>query len=269
MTRARTWRGILVGACIVLGAYVAFLVALAPATLLDGQLHTATDGRLRLTQAHGTLWSGDGQLEFRQRNGERVAGVDLSWALQPRTLWRGRLEYVVVIDHAAKGFPLRLSPRWFELSDVDLTLPAGVLGVAASRLGPLGLKGHLIVHVARFARRGEAVAADAMVTWQDASSAVTAIAPLGTYELRVSSMDAVLHARLRTRSGPLRLSGSGSWRGGESPALTATARVDPRYHAQLAPLLRLVAIEHDGGDFALQFNPPLGGAVSRAPPTTP
>jgi general secretion pathway protein N len=269
MTRGRTWRGIIAGSGVVLGAYIAFLIALAPATLLDGPLRDASDGRLRLTQARGTLWSGDGQLEFRNRNGQRAAGMDLSWSLQPHALWHGRLDYAVVVDHAAKGFAVRLSPRWLELSDVDLRLPASVLGVAAPRLAPLGLKGHLIVHIAKFARRGDAVAADAMVTWKDASSAVTAIAPLGTYELRVNSAGAALQARLRTRSGPLHLDGSGSWRGGESPALAATARVDPRYHAQLAPLLRLVAVERGNGDFALQFNPPFAGAAARAPSITP
>ncbi len=269
MTRGRTGRGILTGGCVVLGAYIAVLIALAPATLLDAQLRDATNGRLRLTQAHGTLWSGIGQLEFRHRNGERAAGMDLSWSLQPRALWRGRLDYAVAIDHAAKGFPVRLSPHWIELSDVDLTLPASVLGVAAPRLVPLGLKGHLVVHIAKFARVGDAVAADATVTWQDASSAVTAIAPLGTYELRVNSVGAVLQASLRTRSGPLHLDGSGAWRDGESPALAATARVDPRYHEQLAPLLRLVAVERGNGDFALQFNPPLAGVASHAPPIRP
>lgn len=269
MTRGRTGRGIVAGACLVLGAYIAFLLALAPASLLDDPLRDVTDGRLRLTQAQGTLWSGNGQLEFRHRNGQRAAGMDLSWALQPRALWRGRLDYAVAIDHAAKRFPVRLSPRGLELSDVDLTLPASVLGVAAPRLAALGLKGDVIVHIAKFARRGDAIAADAMVTWKDASSAVTAIAPLGTYELRVNSVGAVLQASLRTRGGPLHLDGSGSWRGGASPALAATARVDPRYHAQLAPLLRLVAVERGNGDFALQFNPPLAGAAARAPPTTP
>jgi general secretion pathway protein N len=269
MTRGRTWRGILAGGCVVLGAYIASLIALAPATLLDGSLRDASEGRLRLTQAQGTLWSGNGQLEFRHRNGERAAGMDLSWSLQPRALWRGRLGYAVAIDHAAKAFPLRLSPGWLELSDVDLTLPASVLGVAAPRLAPLGLNGHLIVHIAKFARLGDTVAADAMVTWKDASSAVTTIAPLGTYELRVNSVGDVLQVSLRTRSGALHLDGSGSWRGGESSVLAATARVDPRYHAQLAPLLRLVAVERGNGEFALQFSSPLAGAASRAPPITP
>lgn len=266
MTRGRTWRDMLVGGCVVLGAYLAFLLVLAPATLLDGPLRDASDGRLRLAQAQGTLWSGDGQLEFRNRNGQRAAGMDLSWSLQPHALWRGRLDYAVAIDHAAKRFPVRLSLRGIELSNVDLMLPASALGVAAPRLAALGLKGNLIVHIGKFARAGDTVAADAVVTWKDASSAVTTVAPLGTYELRVNNIDDLLHARLRTRSGPLHLDGGGSWRGGESPALAATARVDSRYRAQLAPLLRLVAVERGNGDFALQFNPPLGGAASRAPP---
>ena len=269
MTRRRIRRGIVADACVVLGAYLAFLIVLAPASLLDGPLRDATAGRLRLVQARGTLWSGDGQVEFRNPGARSVAGMALSWSLQPRALWRGRLDYAAYIDHVAKAFPVRLSPRGVELSDVELALPASVLGVAAPRLAPLGLGGDLAIHIAKFARANDALTADAVVTWKDASSAVTTIAPLGTYALRINSTGEALRASLHTRSGPLQLEGSGSWHGGQPPALALTARVDAEHHAQLAPLLRLIAVERGDGDFALQFNLPLAGATSRAPPTKP
>jgi general secretion pathway protein N len=261
MTHTHAWRGILVGGGVLLAAYAVFLLVLAPATLLDVGLRHATEGRLRLALAQGTLWSGSGQVEVRDQARRRVAGKAAAWRLQPLALWRGRLDFVVTVDHAAKPFPLRLSPRRVEVSDVDFSLPARVLGVAVPRLAPLDPQGELVLHVAKFAAAGDVVTADGAVTWKDASSAATAVAPLGTYELGFDSKDGPVRLTLRTHDGPLQLAGGGVWRGGAPPVLTITARVAPAQRAQLTPFLRLVAVERGDGDFALQWNPQLGSAA--------
>ena len=263
MTRRFAWRDIFAGAGTALVACVLFLVVLAPATLLDAGLRHATEGRLRLAQAHGTLWSGAGLLEIRDRSGHAV-GKELSWLLQPRALWRGHLDFAVAVDHAEERFPLRFSLHGVELSDADFSLPASVLGVAVPRMAPLGPRGELVFRVAKFSRVDAALSADAVVTWKDAGSAVTTVAPLGTYELRFRSVADALNVTLHTLSGPLRLDGKGSWRGSGPPALAATARVDARHRPQLAPLLRLIAVERGDGDFDLQFGSPLSSGLPRA-----
>lgn len=268
MTRGYTWQGIAAGACVVLGTYVLFLVVLAPATLLDAGLRHATEGRLRLAQARGTLWSGDGLLEIRDGVGHAV-GKDLSWSLQTRALGRGRLDFAVAIDHAREHFPLRLSMHGVELSHVDFSLPASTLGVAVPQMAQLGPRGEIVFHVAKFSLVGESLSADAVVTWKDAGSAVTTVAPLGSYELRFNSVAGSVNATLRTLDGPLRLDGHGAWRGSGPLALSATARVDARHRPQLTPLLRLIAVERGDGDFVLQLNQPLGSALSRAQQKNP
>ncbi len=260
MMRRPPWRSIVASVGVALVAYLLFLVVLAPATLLDSGLRRATAGTLRLAQAHGTLWSGNGRLELRDKSGQGV-GKDLSWTLQPRALWRGRLDYEVTIDHAATHFPVRISARRIEMSDVDFSLPASALGMAVPRIAPLGPRGELVFHIARFSGGANEVSADALVTWKDASSVLTTIAPLGTYELRLDDAGGYLKATLRTRSGPLQLVGGGSLRANGPGTFSTTARVDARHRAQLAPLLRLIAVEQGNGDFVLQFTPPLGGVA--------
>lgn len=269
MSRMHAWRGILVGSGVLLAAYAVFLLVLAPATLLDAGLRHVTGGQLRLALAHGTLWSGSGQVEARDRVGRRVAGKAVAWKLQPLALWRGRLDFAVTIEPAAKPFPLRVSPRRVELSDVDFSLPARVLGVVVPRLAPLDPQGELVLHVAKLVAAPNAVTADGVVTWKDASSAATAVAPLGTYELGFDSKDGPVRLTLRTHDGPLRLAGGGVWRGGAPPALTITAQVAAAQRAQLTPLLRLVAVERGNGEFALQWNPQLGGAPVSTSPEKP
>jgi hypothetical protein len=63
-----------------------------------------------------------------------------------------------------------------------------------------------------------------------------------------------VHAYLRTIEGPLQLEGKGSWTQGERPAFLAMARVPPQHQQELAPLLRLIAVERGEGRFELQLN---------------
>jgi len=44
-----------------------------------------------------------------------------------------------------------------------------------------------------------------------------------------------------------------SWTHGDSPAFLAMARVPPQHQQQLAPLLRLIAVERGDGSFELQL----------------
>lgn len=266
MTRRLTWRNIVASGGVALAAYMLFLVVLAPATLIDAGLRHATDGMLRLAQAHGALWSGSGRLEMRNKTGRGGVGRDLSWTLQPRALWRGRLDFEVAIDHATRRFPLRISMRRIELSNVDFSLPASALGIAVTRIAPLGPRGDLAFHITKFSRAGGTISADAVVTWKNASSALTPIAPLGTYELRLDDAAGLLNATLRTSSGPLHLDGAGSSRGDGPLEFSATARVDAQHRSQLTPLLRLIAVERGNGDFLLQFDPLLGSVSVGAPP---
>lgn len=266
MMRKVDWRRVIAGGCLAFGAYLLFLVVLAPATLLDAGLRRATDGKLRVAQAQGTLWSGSGVLEIRDAAGKAGVGKALSWAWQPRELLHGQLGFMVGLGHAPRRFPIHLSAHGIELSDADFSLPASVLGVAVPRLAPLGLRGELAFHVAKFASAGGDVTAKAVVTWEDAGSALTPVAPLGTYELRLDGTAGLLDATLDTRRGPLRLDGRGSSRGGGPLEFSATARVDAQQRSQLVPLLRLIAIERGNGEFDLQFSPPLDSVSAAGRP---
>ena len=101
------WR--LIG--IALGVYAAGLVAMAPAGLIDSGLQQGTEGRLRLTEARGTIWSGAGQLELRDRTQRTAVARSIAWRVQPLYLLRGQLRGEVVLDQAAKPFPVTVSRR--------------------------------------------------------------------------------------------------------------------------------------------------------------
>ena len=243
-----------VGACAVgLGAYFLALIATAPATLVDAGLQRASDGRLRLAEAQGTLWSGSGQIEIRDTGGRTGVAKSLAWRVVPASLLRGHLVCEVGLEQATQRFPVTISLSRIELADAVISLPAAVLGLGVPKLAPLGLTGDVLIHVASLSIGRSATRGSATLQWRTAGSALTPVSPLGDYELRLDGAGAVVHATLRTLRGPLQLDGGGTWTVGTRPAFSITARVPAEQRQLLVPLLQLIAVERSDGSFGMQL----------------
>ena len=240
-------------------AYCACLLALAPATLLDSAMARSSAGRVRLADAHGTLWSGTGQLEVRDASGAKGLGSPLSWRFDPQQLLRGQAGFQVRFADAVKGFPLRFSLTGFEVADAEFSLLASVLGLALPNVALIGPSGELAIRVARLSVAGTSTTGEAVVNWRAAGSALTPVSPLGDYELRIQGDPAGSKASLRTLKGPLQLSGTGASPRNRPLAFTVNARVDPNAQTQLTPFLRLIAVEREAGNFELQIGQAIGG----------
>lgn len=236
-----------------LAAYALGLLAMAPASLIDAALQQSSEGRLRLAEARGTLWSGSGQIELRDRMQRSGVAKNLSWRILPAYLLRGQLRCEVALDLAARHFPVTVSLAGIEVADADFDLPAATLGIAVPKLAPLGLTGDVLLQVSRLSFGRDALKGNATVQWKGAGSAYTRISPLGDYALRFEAEAGAVRATLRTLQGPLQLDGQGSWAGGGNPAFLGTARVPPEHLQQLAPLMRMIAVERGEGRFELQL----------------
>ena len=234
-----------------LGAYALALIASAPASLIDAGLQQSSDGRLRLAEARGTLWSGAGQIELRDRTQRSGVARSVTWKILPAYLLRGQLRCEVGLDLAPQPFPVTLSLAGVEVAGADVNLPAAALGLAAPKLAPLGLTGDLLLRLVRLSIGRNSIQGNGTLQWRGAGSAYTPISPLGDYELRFEGEGAAVRATLRTLQGPLQLDGQGSWARGGNPAFQGTARVPPEHLQQLAPLLRMIAVDHGGGNFGL------------------
>src|SRR5712671_3202301 len=116
------WRLLAVG----VGSYALGLVTSVPATLVDAGLQRASDGRLRLAEARGTLWSGAGQFEILDPSLQSGIATGLTWRLLPMSLLRGHLVCEIKLDQQARQFPVTISPARIEIGDADLSLPAGI-----------------------------------------------------------------------------------------------------------------------------------------------
>ena len=197
----KRWRLVAIG----LGAYALGVITTAPATLVDAGLQRASDGRLRLAEAQGTLWSGSGQIEIRDSGGHTGVTKNIAWRVVPQSLLRGHLVCEVRLEQATRGFPVTLSLSRIELANADISLPATVLGLGVPKLAPLGLTGEVLIHIASLSIARDAMEGNATVRWRAAGSTLSPVSPLGDYELNLDAEGATVHVLLRTLQGPLQL----------------------------------------------------------------
>jgi general secretion pathway protein N len=241
-------------ACGLSAFFLAALIALAPATLIDARLEHASDGRLRLAEAEGTLWSSKGWIEIRDADGRAGVARRLTWRVLPVSLLRGRLVAEVDLDQAAKPFAVTLSPSRIEIADADITLPAAALGLGMPKLAPFRLTGEVMLTIPRLSFERGRMEGEATLQWRAAGSALTPVSPLGEYEVTLKAVGPEMHAALRTLEGPLQLDGKGTSSNGSAPKFLVTARVPAQHQEQLAPLLRLIAVERGAGTFEIDSN---------------
>ena len=233
-------------------SYALALLVMAPASLQDALLDKVSEGRLRIAAAHGSIWSGAGQIEIRDGRRALVA-KDMAWRLLPAYLLRGQLRAEIGLDQRDKPFILSASLSGIEISNADIELPARVLISGVSKLAALGVTGNVNLRIPHLEVSRTGMTGDAKLEWRSAGSELSRVSPLGDYELSLHGEGAAINANLLTLKGPLQLEGQASWAFGEHPVFQATARIPPGQTPQLAPLLRLIAIERGDGSFVLQL----------------
>ena len=236
------------------------LLTQAPAQWLADGLANATQGRLLLAEARGSLWNGSAVLVLTGGLGSRDASAlpdRLQWQLRPG--W-GRLH--LRAEHACclpGGLQLTLQPGWQGLAlqldeqpqvpGAARTLgqwPAGWLGGLGTPWNTLQLGGQL--QLASTGLRLQAVsgqwhlAGDLQLQLRGASSRLSALPALGSYQLLLQGSgrgDDATQLRLSSLEGPLRLSGEGQWTGTRL-RFRGTAQATEGQDDALANLLNII-----------------------------
>jgi general secretion pathway protein N len=245
----KRWRLLAAG----LGAYALALLAMAPATLADFGLRQVTGERMRLAGARGTLWSGSAHVEVRDAMGRTALSKPLAWRLRPSHALHGELAYELVLQPGSPPAWLIASWAKLELADAELSVPGAALALASPTLAALEPMGVVRLSVPSLALERGAARGNATLRWLSAGSARSPVFPLGDYEVRVEAKGAEAVATLTTLRGPLQLRGEGSWGSGRAPIFATVAEVPGELREQLAPFLRLVAVERGDGRFDLQL----------------
>lgn len=161
---------------IVVVAFAAVTVAIAPASLAGVALERASGGTVALADADGTLWRGRGTI-----TAARALRVPVVWSIEPWALVRGELRLRVSPPNAAA-----VSPRAeivarrdaVAMREVDVTIPADVVRVLAPRSG-IRIAGDVHVSATSLDWTPATYAGGVRIDWQDAQFAIGNDAGIG------------------------------------------------------------------------------------------
>ena len=241
---ATPWTATVLGA--VAGLCVVLLVC-APARWLAAQVGPFSEGRLRLSDAQGTVWSGSGQLSLHGGEGSKDASVlpgRVHWSLRP--VW-GALDLAVRADCCTPdGLQARIEPSWggarVHLADRHSHWSAQWLAGLGTPWNTIRPEGQLLLQSTGFVVQWAA----GLWTWQgvvqidalDMASRLSTLRPMGSYRLRLQDGPSG-QLQLSTLQGGLQLQGSGQWTGGKW-RFEGEASAAPDREEALANLLNII-----------------------------
>lgn len=242
-TRA-PWRGALAGGLFGLGVALFFF---APAHWLAAHLGQASGGRLRLSDAQGTVWAGSGQLSLHGGQGSNDASV-----LPGRVQWRlipalGALDLELRADCCTpEGLKIRIVPSWsgarLQVADRQSHWSAQWLAGLGTPWNTIRPEGKLLLQSSGFVVQWDAgrwswkgaLQIDAL----DMASRLSTVRPMGSYRLRLQEGSAS-QLQLSTLQGGLQLQGSGQWTGSKW-RFEGEASAAPEREEALTNLLNII-----------------------------
>jgi general secretion pathway protein N len=235
-------------------ALVAFSVALmvivfsAPASFADIALSQVTQGRLRLADAQGTVWSGKAKLVLADIAAQAapltVTGLvlpgDLEWKVAGWSLLLGKLD--VTLNGVGMQKPINISGGLQELkiSASRLLLPTVDLSRMGSPWNTFKPQASLEVRWDNMTLRQGQFTGSAVIELKDIASALTSVRPLGSYRVDVVGAGASADVKVATSQGPLNLTGNGVWNARQGLRLSIEAIADETAKVKLQTLLSLI-----------------------------
>ncbi|MEF9995810.1 MAG: type II secretion system protein N [Burkholderiaceae bacterium] len=236
----------------VASASVLTVVAVAaPAQWVASAVAQASGGRLQIADAHGTVWSGSGVVVVADGAGTEASRVALperlAWSVAVLPLATGTLALTLSHPSAlAQPMTVRvpLATRGASLSATTLRLPAALLTGLGAPFNSVRPGGVLQLSWDQLVLDPRGVHGALQAEWQQASSRLTPVAPMGHYRLSADGFTPGARLQLQTLSGPLELMGDGTiddggrlhFKGRAQPV----AGTDPAIRTQLAGLISLL-----------------------------
>lgn len=240
-----------------LGALLGLLVALllfAPARWLAQALTHASDGRVRVVNASGTVWNGQADLLLTGGEGSRTRTAlpqGLRWQLRPGWADGGVAARLQLTAPCCTPEPLNLTVMpgqqgtRLRLASLQTTWPAELLTGLGTPWNTLRLEGRLQVQSPGLdlllSTGRQRLDGAATIEAHDLASRLSTLRPLGSYRIALQSNAAGDGASvaLQTISGELQLQGQGQWTAGRL-RFRGDAQASAGREAALANLLNII-----------------------------
>lgn len=222
------------------------VAARAPAAWVGDWLQS--QGRLRLIDARGTVWGGSALLGVSDGRQVTLIPGRLSWDIGMAAIVSGRVQ--ADITHPALAGPLAVSlaANSVAVKAGRAELPAAILAALGTPFNTVRPGGDLGLRWTDLEIRGGVLAGNLQVDWREAQSALSTVAPLGSYRLQITGAADATRVQLDTLRGPLRLQGSGTLKDGRL-SFKGLASAEPAMRPALIGLIGVLGPR--SGDDAL------------------
>jgi general secretion pathway protein N len=237
-----------------IAAYLVFLLFTTPASFIAARARAAAPGRIEMSEAKGSLWSGSARARIGAPGGHLIF-ERIEWQLAPARLMAGRIAF----DLKAAGHGLfghgqlaRGLTRW-ELRDLEATgvaeslVPLVPLAATWRPEGTLGISSPALDWDDNDAR------GNLRAEWKDAAVSVSEVRPLGTYRLDAHAEGGPATLTLATVEGALRITGQGTFTPPSKLTLSGEAHGEGAQARALDPLLDLMGPRRPDGARALEI----------------
>jgi general secretion pathway protein N len=239
--------------------YLILLIAYAPASLIPWLLDKSGVSEISLHNTNGSLWNGSGQLVSMAGKNKAYQITQVNWNISATSLLLGRLKAAISFsDDALMGkTTLTVKPGGLLIENMKLGLPASTVAHIYKPAALLNPSGNITINSKMLEISKDSISGKARAQWHDAGSRMSSVNPLGSYELNIASNKKGDKAsiNIRTLSGSLSATASGSWDIAKSDMLVLNGQIKPTSNtAELEPLLRFLGRDLGGGKRALRIN---------------
>lgn len=232
----------------------------SPAQLMGIVLHRFSENRLSLAYANGSFWQGNGHILLNNldlnnpdQQGDSVDLGKLAWNTQIMQLLTGKIAAHLTWNQEVP-FWVTVDSSRVHIEHATFNLPADIISTLVPSLKTAQLGGQIEVHCENFSLAKREILGQLEIDWNQASSPLSIINPLGNYHTKFEGKGESLALQLNTLSaGPLLIKGSGRWTENGGFHFEGIAEADPASKKQLQELLRVMGNETNAGSGKYQL----------------
>jgi len=253
--------------CLMVGvlACAVTLLCMAPANWITPYLAQASNQRIQLIDATGSLWHGEASLMLSAGTDTGALGANalaptllpgrVTWRTAFWPLWQGRLHTEIFQTSAMPhSVELNLGLHQASLTGGSLMVPATLLAGLGSPFNTLDLKGDMRLDWTPCQMRGDQVYGQLNLTLSDLSSRLARVSPLGSYRLSLELSGQSSALTLTTLHGPLLLEGHGQATS-DNFTFDGTARAAEGFSDGLTGLLNILGTPRGDGIYSMRTMP--------------
>jgi general secretion pathway protein N len=244
---------------VIFAVVLAIVIKQMPASIMSSLLAKQSACRVTMHQTIGSIWDGSAALGFSEPNlvgggcREPVAITErFSWKSQC-SLMQGQCQVDIQFVGLDKPLKIYAYPNQIKVGSGEIALPASILEAFGNPWSTLRPRGQLSANWSEL-KKGADTSGSIRINIANLSSPISAVKPLGSYEIKANLAQTGTSFELATVAGPLLLKGKGAADSDTKPGLhfAGGAWAAPETEESLIGLLSLLG-RKDGDTYRMQY----------------